>query len=104
LIVHAVSAAGPIGPGIDPTQGPVVHARVSIRAIDGAGMTVTTDDIGYAKVVVAPGAYIARFADLTRSNGQGDSTSLCGGGAFPAKARVPRDGTAFVSLTCWGDG
>jgi hypothetical protein len=103
LIVHAVFASGPGGPGIDPTQGPIVHTRVRIRAADGAETTVTTDDLGDAKFVVTPGVYVARLADLVGFDGKG-GTLDCGGGAYPQKVRIPRDRTARVSIACWGVG
>jgi hypothetical protein len=103
LIVHAVFASGPVGAGIDPTHGPIVHTRVRIRAADGAEAISITDELGDAKFVVAPGVYVARLADLMGFDGKG-GTLDCGGGAYPEKVRVPRDGTTRVSIACWGVG
>jgi hypothetical protein len=59
--------------------------------------------MGDAKFVVAPGVYVAHLADLMGFDGKGGPLD-CGGGAYPQRVRVPRDGTVHVSLACWGVG
>jgi hypothetical protein len=103
LIVHAVFAAGPVGPNITNVQGPIADTRVRIRATDGVTTTVTTDDHGDAKFVVASGVYVAQLADVMEFDGKGGSLD-CGGGAYPEKVRVPSDGIARATLACDGVG
>lgn len=103
LRVHAVFAAGPEGPGVNPTQGPIAHTRIRITARNGASHTAKTDDRRDATFVLAPGVYVARLADLQGFDGKGGDLD-CGGGAEPATVTVPGDGTVQVSLACWGEG
>ena len=103
LIVNVVFVSGPSGPGINPPQDPIAHTRVSVRAANGAETTVTTDDLGNARFVVAPGIYVARLTDVIGFEGTG-GTLDCGGGAPPTTARVSAADTVRVSLPCSGVG
>lgn len=105
LIVHAVFAAGPVGPGYDPVAhgSPITNTKVRVRASPGSVTMATTDDHGDAKFVVAPGAYIVHLADLMGFDGRGGSLD-CGGGGPHERVRVPPDDTARATLACFGAG
>jgi len=93
LVVHAMLASGPGGPGVEPTHGPAGGMTVTARARGGVRKTAITDHHGEARFVLPPGRYLVRLADRD-----------CESGAPARPVHLPRAGTARVSLTCWGVG